>query len=188
LQAFAMLHDQYGDQEAVTQPLILTLQLDAAAQGVYENLRRLYFPAERNLISAHLTLFHKLPDDEVTHEVLREAAQVTAEFPLVALAIRSIGRGVAVFFQAKEITVLHAALSSVFRPDLTPQDSQRFQPHIVVQNKVDAETVKRTLSQLRVDSIVEPRAIGLTVWRYLDGPWEHLYDLPFRGERSSRLP
>ena len=36
----------------MNQPLLLTLQLAPTAQAVYEDLRRRYFPAERNLIPA----------------------------------------------------------------------------------------------------------------------------------------
>ena len=55
------------------QTLILTLQLDAISNAFYEHLRRKYFPPERNLIAAHVTLFHQLPDEPLTHELIRQA-------------------------------------------------------------------------------------------------------------------
>ena len=166
-------------QTRVTQPLILTLQLDETTQAFYEDLRHRYFPPERNLIPAHLTLFHHLPDDDHTAEAIGEASQSTTAFSLTNPDARSIGRGVAVFFQSERLRALHAALSTAFEPDLIPQDRQRFQPHIVVQNKVAPETARQTLPQIQGISLWEPHAIGLTLWRYLGGPWERVSDFPF---------
>jgi hypothetical protein len=161
------------------QPLILTLQLEEPGLSFYEGLRRTYFPAERNFIPAHITLFHQLPDVERSHEILRECAAGVARFSLVEPEVRSIGRGVAVFFQSQSASVLHASLSAKFVDDLIAQDRQRFRPHVVVQNKVDGETARQTLLNLRSSSLVQLVAAGLTLWRYLGGPWEHVRDIPF---------
>ena len=161
------------------QTLILTLQLDESAQTFYEDLRRRYFPPERNLIPAHLTLFHQLPDDNSTAETVGSLLQSVEGFPLTSPTARSIGRGVAVFFQSEHLRALHAALSCAFEPDLIPQDRQRFQPHIVVQNKVAPEVARQTLPRLQSIPLLEPHAIGLTLWRYLGGPWERVGDFPF---------
>ena len=160
-------------------PLILTLQLDETAQAFYEDLRRRHFPPERNLIPAHLTLFHHLPGDAHTHQAVHEAAQATPPFPLTHPNPRCIGRGVTVFFQPGPISALHAALSTAFEANLIPQDRQRFQPHTVVQNKVDPATARQTLPQLQAIPLLEAHAIGLTLWRYLGGPWERLEDFDF---------
>jgi hypothetical protein len=163
----------------VSQPLILTLQLDERSQAFYEDLRRRYFPPERNVISAHVTLFHQLPDADWTRETLRRVAKSKTSFHLTNPTPRSIGRGVAIFFQSEQAVELHATLSTHFRVVLIPQDRQRFQPHIVVQNKVNSETAQQTLPQVQAIPLIEPRAIGLSLWHYLDGPWEHLIDFPF---------
>ena len=170
----------------MSQPLILTLQIDEPAQVFYEGLRRHYFPPERNLIPAHLTLFHHLPDEDSTYEIVREAAEAHAGFLLTHPTVRSIGRGVAVFFQSEDLQAIHAALSASFEADLIPQDRQRIRPHIVVQNKVDPETARLTLPILQGTQLIAPRALGFTVWRYLGGPWERLLDLAF-GSGSTRV-
>jgi 2'-5' RNA ligase len=161
-------------------PLILTLTLDAAAQAFYEELRRYHFPPERNLIPAHVTLFHQLPDEERTYETLRDAAGATSTFLLKEPTLRSLGRGVAIFFATQAANTLHSSLSSAFQAHLIAQDRQRFQPHIVVQNKVDPETARQTMQQLHSTRFIEPGATGLTLWRYLGGPWELLQQFPFR--------
>ncbi|SNS99414.1 2'-5' RNA ligase superfamily protein [Granulicella rosea] len=163
----------------MSQPLLLTLQIDELAQSFYENLRVRYFPRERNHIPAHLSLFHQLPDEEFTYDAIRELAYATPAFRLTQCIPRSIGHGVAVFLESESLTVLHATLSKVFQASLIAQDRQPFRPHIVVQNKVEAEIARHTLSQLQVASLIEPKGVGLSLWRYLGGPWEHLVDYPF---------
>jgi hypothetical protein len=155
--------------------------LDETAQAFYEDLRRRYFPPERNLIPAHLTLFHHLPDEDHVYETLAAEADATAVFSLTEPGMRSIGRGVAVFLQSRVLTALHSRLSSAFDAHLIPQDRQGFRAHIVVQNKVSAEMAQLTLLQLQTAPLIEPLAVGLTLWRYLGGPWEHLRDFPFAG-------
>ena len=167
----------------MSQTNILTLQLDESAQAFYEDLRRRHFPSERNLIPAHLSLFHQLPEEPRVLDTLHHTAAATPAFLLTDPALRSIGRGVAVFFQGAPLRALHATLSSEFESYLIPQDRQRFQPHIVVQNKVTAETARQTLFQLQPTRLVGPQAIGLSLWRYLGGPWQHRYDVPFAALR-----
>ncbi len=165
-------------ETTMSQPLILTLRLDPLAQTFYENLRRRHFPPERNLIPAHLTLFHQLPDKESTYTTVRELAESTPVLQLAHSTPRSIGRGVAIFCQSEQLASLHSALSRVFKEQLIPQDRQPFRPHIVIQNKVHPETASATLSNLDLPSLIQPSGIGLTLWRYLGGPWKHLSDFP----------
>jgi 2'-5' RNA ligase len=165
----------------VTQPIILTLQIDERSQAFYDGLRRIHFPANRNLVPAHLTLFHQLPDIETTRQAVEQVARKTASFALKQPALRSLGRGVAVTFQSPEALALHASLSSMFQEWLIPQDRQRFQPHIVVQNKVDADTARQTLRTLEATELLETQALGFILWRYLGGPWEHISSIRFEG-------
>jgi hypothetical protein len=46
-------------------PLILTLSLDKASHQFLTNLRSKYFPAHRNFLSAHVTLFHAIPPQRI---------------------------------------------------------------------------------------------------------------------------
>jgi hypothetical protein len=48
----------------VVEPLIVTLLLDPEAQERSDRLRSAHFPAERNHVAAHVTLFHALPDEQ----------------------------------------------------------------------------------------------------------------------------
>ena len=67
-------------------PLIVTALLDEVAQERFDRLRREHFPPERNHLDAHLTLFHRLPDDP---EVDRALA-VEARRPALTAQVRRV--------------------------------------------------------------------------------------------------
>lgn len=66
-------------------PLILTLAMDERSQERFDRLRETHFPPERNHLSAHLTLFHRLPGERQTaisadlREVCREQEPLTRQ-------------------------------------------------------------------------------------------------------------
>lgn len=152
---------------------VLTLALDAESQGRFEQLRRRYFPPERNQIPAHLTLFHTLPRESWVRDELRKSVAEQAEFRMAVSGVRSLGRGVAYTLRSAELTLLHERLVGSFAGVLTPQDRQPFRPHIVVQNKVDPETARQLLRELEASfAPQEVRAVGLDLWHYLGSPWE----------------
>jgi hypothetical protein len=45
-------------------PLILTLEMDTHSFEILDALRKKHFPPERNVLDAHITLFHKLPGEQ----------------------------------------------------------------------------------------------------------------------------
>ena len=45
-------------------PLLVTLAMDEPTFGRLDALRSLHFPPGRNLVPAHVSLFHHLPRDE----------------------------------------------------------------------------------------------------------------------------
>ncbi len=161
---------------------ILTLALDEASQGRFEFERRRYFPPALNRIPAHLTLFHTLPEDDDTIESLRHVAALTAAFGIRVSEVRSLGRGAAFTVESPALLLLHRSLRSIFEQGLSQQDRQGFRPHVVAQNKVTPEVARETLKALQAGFVPwEGVGIGLDLWRYLGGPWEHLQRLLFSG-------
>lgn len=151
---------------------ILTLRLDAAAQEFFEGMRQRYYPAERNQIAAHLTLFHTLPRSAEVRAALAAAAGRPG-FAMTVTGLRSLGRGVAYTLAAGELQGVHGGLAAAFREHLTAQDRQRFMPHVVVQNKATGDAARALLGELqRGFKGFEVRAVGLDLWHYLGGPWE----------------
>jgi 2'-5' RNA ligase len=182
----------------MTDPLVVTLLLDDAAQQRFDRLRAQHFPprplpgARRELarggeegvfrLAAHVTLFHALPGEHVDAVRAGLAAAADREpFDVDVTGVRFLGRGVAFTLASPELSGLRSRLASAWQPWLTPQDRQKLSPHVTVQNKVDP-AVARALHD-RLAAAFEPyrvRARGLGLWRYLGGPWEPVAELPFR--------
>lgn len=153
-------------------PLILTLQLDTVSQVFFDQQRELYFPPQRNFLKAHLTLFHQLPDKPDTRQYL--SAFRSRHFDISVNGLRHLGAGVAYSLESAELQELRREMSRHFKDYLIPQDSQPFKPHITIQNKVSPEVSRRLLAELSKTFVpFTVQAVGLELWAYLDGPWQH---------------
>jgi len=165
-------------------PLLITLALDPAAMAALEELRRTWFPPAFNQVPAHVSLFHLLPPaqlDEIA-ALLRDRCAGTTAFRIAFGAPRGTGNGVLLPITAPPLLALRADLAAAWQRDLTQQDQQGYRPHATVQNKVDAARVRATLAALRDTELPRgAQAVGLTLWRYLNGPWAHVETFAFAG-------
>jgi 2'-5' RNA ligase len=155
-------------------PLIITASLDRASFEFFDSLRRRHFPPERNFLAAHLTLFHHLSGGEVAavKSFIAKIANERSPFNIHFNSLRFLGRGVAVNAEAAELIKIRGQLAAEFEPWLTPQDRQKFQPHITIQNKVEPAAAKELFEMM--SGSFEPfngRIEGIQVWYYLGGPW-----------------
>ena len=154
--------------------MILTLKIDDPSQERFDRLRRAHFPPERNFIQAHLTLFHHLPGDRKDEVIatVEEACRRQEPMTLRAKGLLFMGRGVAYAFDAPELAALRRRLAGEWEPWLTAQDRQGFRPHVTVQNKVPPQEARDLHARLEATfSPFEVRGEGLSLWRYLGGPW-----------------
>jgi hypothetical protein len=152
--------------------LILTLRLDAASQKFFDALRKRYFPAERNYLKAHLTMFHKLPDAIETIDRLNTLSFQQIELQVTGLI--NLGAGVAYRLESNALNQLHKTLSAEFCDHLSPQDKQGFRAHITIQNKSNPDAANALLKELSSHfQAFTVRALGLDLWYYLGGPWQH---------------
>ena len=154
---------------------VLTLRLDPESQATFDRLRQRYFPPHRNVISAHVTLFHALPNATWIMQQLTETADRHSFFPVEVTGLRSLGKGVAYRLASTTLLDLHSELARAFKSELIPQDTQRFQPHIVIQNRVTPAAARELLTSLE-------EQFALDLWHYLDGPWQHAHTFLFRNE------
>jgi len=165
-------------------PLILTLGLHDDDQARFERLRTLHFPASRNLIPAHVTLFHHLPGQEVEsiQHTLDERCTALPQFPVSVSGLRFLGRGVAYSLEAPALVALRATLAKRWRDWLTAQDQQGYRPHVTIQNKATPEAARMLLEHLQAGfTPFTIRAEALLLWRYLGGPWEPVSRNRFAG-------
>lgn len=163
-------------------PLILTALLEDTAQQRFDALRRAHFPAGRNHLDAHVTLFHRLPGEEEDSIASTVAAAADRPVPDVHVAsLRLLGGGVAFVLRSTELTELRSGLARGWAPWLSPQDRGKSELHVTVQNKVDPATARALHAQLTAGFV--PHAVpvvGLGLWRYRGGPWEPVARYPFR--------
>ncbi|MEQ3552145.1 2'-5' RNA ligase family protein [Pseudonocardia nematodicida] len=164
-------------------PLILTGTLDEPTQSWLDGLRARHFPAERNYLSAHLTLFHALPGadaDAVTGDV--RAAVDRAPMSATVTGPRLLGRGVAFVVDCPELLELRRELAARWSARLTRQDAGKSDLHVTVQNKVSPDAARALHDDLAAG--FEPSGTtvtGLALWRYAGGPWDPGPVAPFSG-------
>jgi 2'-5' RNA ligase len=159
-------------------PLILTVRIDEKSQQFFNEMRIKHFPPERNVLEAHLTLFHQLPDTNKTLQVIEDA--VRPSFKMEVIKLINLGAGVAYKVQSSHLEELRKGLKTAFADRLIPQDMHGFRAHITVQNKTTPEEARSLLAQL--SNGFEPFSIyakGLDLWEYLGGPWKHRSYHPF---------
>ncbi|GBR48089.1 2'-5' RNA ligase family protein [Gluconobacter roseus] len=161
-------------------PLVLTLEMEKSAQDWAQSMRERHFPKERNIVPAHVTLFHALPSD--TADII--CAYFTRPRPTPSIRIDApflLGRGVAYRIASPEMQQIRAELAALIPAERrTPQDRKSWHPHLTIQNKVSPQQARELLKDLsREYKACQTYAVALRLWRYLDGPWELLSRLPF---------
>jgi len=156
-------------------PIIVSALFGRRDQAEFDALRRAHFPPERNVLSAHLTLFHHLPPsalDELKHRLNAATRGVRAPVARAA-GLMSLGRGVAVKIESPGLIAIRRDLCEAFAALLTPQDAGGWRPHVTIQNKVAPSMAKLLLTALGTE--FQPRAVeiaGIGTYYYRGGPWE----------------
>lgn len=163
-------------------PIIVSALFGASDFAWLNGLRRAHYPAEKNQLDAHLTLFHHLPPS-IEPELKRRLAGLTRTTPPAAVADRMIklGSGVAVGIRSPELLAIREELASAMADLLTPQDAAAWRPHVTVQNKVRPADAAALHASLTNDFRPRPvRIVALAAWWYRGGPWELICRRPFR--------
>jgi len=157
-------------------PIIVAAVMGREDQAWLDRQRAAYFPAERNLLPAHLTMFHHLPPSlageigQRLGDLAREGAPVARIAGLV-----SLGSGVAYRIDSPDLDDRRAWLADIWADMLTPQDRAPWRPHVTIQNKVAPAEARTLFDRLRADFRPRPLAItGFASWYYRGGPWEKL--------------
>jgi 2'-5' RNA ligase len=156
-------------------PIIVAALFEPSDLAWLDGLRRAHFPAERNVLAAHLTLFHHLAPS-VAGELRQRLSGLTREFarpPAQAAGLISLGNGVAIRIASTSLESFRAELAEAFTGLLTPQDAAGWRPHVTIQNKVGPAAARALLAELiptfRQRAV---RIIGIGTYFYRGGPWE----------------
>jgi hypothetical protein len=168
----------------MARPLIVTAMLAADEQLRFDRLRAEHFPAERNQLAAHLTMFHAIPPS-LEPELRQRLGAMAAEYPAPradVVGLMNLGGGVAFRIASDDLDAIRAELADCFRGHLTQQDSHGWRPHITVQNKAPAADARRLHDQLAAGFAPRPLALlGLAFDYYDGGRWLPGRRYPFRG-------
>lgn len=167
-------------------PIIITAAMGKADQFWADSLRATHYPPERNVVKAHITLFHHLPPlhwPEIKTRLAAMAREYAA--PTATLSdIMLLGRGVAYRIDCPELLTMRDELAAGFTGLLIPQDQARPRLHITIQNKVEPATAKALHAELSADFCPRPFTItGLSAHYYRGGPWEAIQSWSFSGSR-----
>jgi 2'-5' RNA ligase len=163
-------------------PLILTLKFDEHTFAVLDDLRQQHFPPTRNVVPAHITLFHALPgeQEDSIRQPVHALCSATPVLPIVFPQVRSLGRGVAVAVDCPALVRLRQELATAWSHLLGEQDRRPYRPHVTIQNKVAHSEAQRLYHRLAATwSPFGGRGEGLMLWRYLGGPWELVDEFAF---------
>jgi len=163
--------------------LIITAELASGDFAWLDRLRRANYPADRNQLPAHLTMFHALPpsaEGEARRSLSRFASRPRPSASIEGLM--DLGGGVAFRVVSPELDAIRSQLAADFHGLLSAQDRGGWRPHVTIQNKVSVREGRTLFAALEREFRPQPLAIsGLGLHRYLDGPWERLATYPFRG-------
>ncbi len=167
-------------------PIIITASMGAADQAWANTLRSAHYPTERNVLDAHITLFHHLPPSSLP-ELKARIAMLTTEFPAPIAhlsGVINLGNGVAFRVDSPEIMTVREHLADAFHGMLTPQDMAKPRLHITVQNKVNPAIARALMAELEKGFVPRPLSItGLCAFHYRGGPWSPIAQWKFRGDR-----
>lgn len=165
-----------------TAPIIISAMLAPEDRAWADGLRAAHYPAERNQLPAHLTLFHHLPPsalDEIRRLLMAEA-RMTARPAARVARLLPLGRGVALGIDSPGLVAIRARIAEAMAGLLTPQDRAVWRPHITIQNKVSPTEARMLLQALAGDFAPRPIGIvGLAAWWYRRGPWEPIANWKF---------
>ncbi len=161
--------------------------MGAADQRYFNNLRAAHYPAGRNHLPAHLTLFHQLPPS-CLGELVRLLRRIAADTPPPAASLReiySLGGGVAFRIESPALLAIREQIADHFTGMLTAQDQGTPRLHITIQNKVAPAEARALIAELAGSFHPRPLSIlGLAVHHYRGGPWEPAFARNFRGART----
>jgi 2'-5' RNA ligase superfamily protein len=144
-----------------------------------------HYPQERNLVRAHLTMFHALPPSAETEIRTRLVELTERPAPKASIeGVMDLGGGVAFRIVSPELNRVREELANGLHGLLGAQDSGGWRPHVTIQNKVEPKVARALKQSLEESFVARPLAIrGLALDRYLGGPWEFLGLYSFRGVR-----
>lgn len=163
-------------------PLILIAEFAKPDFQWLNGLRLRHYPADRNRVPAHLTLFRSLPpsaESEIRRSVANAAAMPGPRAEISG--VMDLDTGVALRVCSPQLETIRDELRYDFHGLLSAQDTGRWTPHVTVQNKAEPKIARELYREMQSGFEVRPLKItGLRIVRYVEGEWEPLAGYRFR--------
>ena len=170
-------------------PLIVTAQLPREIFLWANRLREEFYPAHRDRVPAHVTLFRTLPpsaEQEIRIDLAamaRQASSVAGRDGVSATISRAKARSESLFLlvDSPRLDDVRADLAERFYGLLPAQDQHRAELHITLCNGLKVKETKALEQNFNADfPIRQFRFEGLALHRYRAGHWESLALFRFR--------
>ena len=169
-------------------PFIVTGELPVDIFSWANGLRTEHFPPERNVLKAHITLFHSFAPS-LREELPRFLSRMAGEFARPAAEVTGLmdlGGGTALAVRSSSLLAVRELIADHFWDMLTKQDQGGKKLHITIQNKVsraEAVALQAELGSRLLQRRFAFTGLGLHLYR---GPhWEAVNSWKFRGKHSA---
>lgn len=169
-------------------PFIVTGELPVDIFSWANGLRTEHFPPERNVLKAHVTLFHSFAPS-LRDELPRFLSRMAGEFapPAAELTgLMDLGGGTALAIRSPGLLAVRQLISDHFWDMLTKQDQGGKKLHITIQNKVpraEALALQSELGPRLLPRRFEFTGLGLHLYRAPH--WEAVNTWKFRGKHGA---
>lgn len=164
--------------------LLVLAMVPPPLQARLDDLRRAHYPASRNRVPAHVTLFHNIPG-MVGAELADLLAGLTATLPAPKARIGDVldlDGGTAIGVISPDLMALREDIADRFHGLLSGADTVTPRLHATVQNKVERRAAH--ILQAELAATWDPQVVtipGLAVHRVIDGDWHPFGTWRFRG-------
>lgn len=165
-------------------PFIVTAEMPGDILAWSDGLRRAHFPPERNVLAAHVTLFHSFAPS-LRDDLLRTLGEYAGQFSppdAVVDGLMNLGKGTALAVRSPGMLAVRERIAERFHGSLTAQDSHAPRLHITIQNKVAPDEARRLQRALEGYPARAFRFTGLGLHIYRGPHWEPLGVWSFRGK------
>lgn len=168
-------------------PFIVTAELPPDILAWADSLRREHYPAHRNKLEAHVTLFNSFAPS-LREELRGVLSWMAGEYspPGARLdGIMRLGGGTALAIESPGMLAIRERVADHFHGALTAQDTHEPRLHITIQNKVSVQEARGLQQELA--ETLQPRKFtfrGLGLHLYRETHWEALGRWSFRGKEG----
>lgn len=176
---------------------VLSLLTDRGHHKRMTDFRRKYFPYKKNKTTAHLTLFHALPESKLESSVIPSIENIVAAtqpFKVRATDAFRLKYGFGTHIShsrgGRQAEDIHRYLQDAWKPEgwLSTQDSGGSRVHYTIMNKGDSEEEVQNAWERFTAEWSEDEGIveGLGLWKYDKGHWQFYRRFNFRPRREAQ--